>query len=559
MGKINSKDYVVLDVETNGLSSLKHDLLSISIYKPDDEKTFDRFLPLELNRSVETYWINGITKKMLSDKTPLTQEEFDELVNDFELERRTILTYGSIDEKFIKNYLKRKKIKGFEKLRFYNFKRDIISSKFSEGNITKDNLCNVYGIAGTKGVHSGLNDCILEWKLFEKMDGNKLIIISNTVNEFNDEYVIPASYLQTYPNFKYSINNYPRVNYELIPIKSFDIKSEELEKFDTNISGMTIEHLINTMLEAIDVNSETLLFQRENRNKLKMIGKLPSLIHTISAIFNDDGTITAVNKEDEEKVKRINEVTLAIKKEILPLISYIKSTIFNNEEILSQELVINKNDNVMAKCDLSSNNTILEIKAFNDNDIDKFKYQLYYEANGRDIYLLQTFWLTNVKNGLKFTVYKANPIEYVEKSSDLEVRKNNFEKKINNEDISVITYNGYGQNVLLKCKKCNNEWESSYRSILRYNQCSFCNPREEKNPKKNRRPAMTKEEDLQKRISSYQYKIALKSDSTIQVLEYKSSKEPVRVKCLVCGLERTYSRADHFLERCGCPNCKNKK
>ena len=32
MSKINSKDYVVLDVETNGLSSLKHDLLSISIY-----------------------------------------------------------------------------------------------------------------------------------------------------------------------------------------------------------------------------------------------------------------------------------------------------------------------------------------------------------------------------------------------------------------------------------------------------------------------------------------------------------------------------------------------
>ena len=122
MGNINSKDYVVLDVETNGLSSLKHDLLSISIYKPDDEKTYDRFLPLELNHSVETYWINGITKKMLSDKMPLTQEEFDELVHDFELDRRTILTYGSIDEKFIKNYLKRKKINGFEKLNFYNFK-----------------------------------------------------------------------------------------------------------------------------------------------------------------------------------------------------------------------------------------------------------------------------------------------------------------------------------------------------------------------------------------------------------------------------------------------------
>ena len=559
MGKINSKDYVVLDVETNGLSSLKHDLLSISIYKPDDNKTYDRFLPLELNSFVETYWINGIDKDMLSDKTPLTQEEFDELVNDFELDRRTILTYGSIDEKFIKNYLKRKKINGFEKLNFYNFKHDIISSKFSEGNITKDNLCDIYEIDGTREVHSGLNDCILEWKLFEKMNGNKLIIISNTVNEFNDEYMIPASYLQTYPNFKYSIKNYPKINYELIPVKSFNIKSKELEKFDTNISGMTIEHLINTMLEARDVNDETLLFQAKNRSKLKMIGKLPSMIHNISAIFNKDGTIIAINKEDEERVKKINEVTLAIKKEISPLITFIKNKIFNNEEIISQELVLNKNDNVMAKCDLSSNNTILEIKAFNGNDIDKFKYQLYYEANGRDIYLLQTFWSVNIKNGLKFTIYKANPIEYIEKSSDLEARKNNFEKKINNEYISVITYNGYGQKVLLRCKKCKNEWESSYRSILRYNQCPFCNPKEKKISEKTRRTVMTRKENFQKRFSSYQYKIALKSDSTIQVLEYKSSKEPVKVKCLICGLERIYSRADHFLERCSCPNCKKLK
>lgn len=556
MGKINSKDYVVLDVETNGLSSLKHDLLSISIYKPDDNKTYDRFLPLELNDCVETCWINGIDEDMLADKTPLTQEEFDELVNNFELDRRTILTYGSIDEKFIKNYLKRKKINGFEKLNFYNFKHDIISSKFSEGNITKDNLCDIYEIDGTREVHSGLNDCILEWKLFEKMNGNKLIIISNTVNEFNDEYMIPASYLQTYPNFKYSIKNYPKINYELIPVKSFNIKSKELEKIDTNISGMTIEHLINTMLEARDVNDETLLFQVKNRSKLKMIGKLPSMIHNIYAIFNKDGTITAINKEDEERVKKINEVTLAIKKEISPLITFIKNKIFNNEEIVSQELVLNKNDNVMAKCDLSSNNTILEIKAFNDNDIDKFKYQLYYEANGRNIYLLQTFWFANIKKGLKFTIYKVNSIEYKERTSDLEVRKSNYEKKINNKDISVLTYNGYGQKVLLKCSKCNNEWESSYNSILRYNQCPFCNPKERKIKEKVVIPKMSEEEKLKKRFSNYQYKIALKSNSTIQVLEYTGSRDPVKVKCLVCGVERTYSRADHFLERCDCPNCK---
>ena len=111
---MDKSKYVVLDVETNGLSSLKHDLLSISIYKPDDEKFYDRFLPLELNDFVETYWINGIDEELLADKEPLTQEEFDQIIFDFELESRTILTFGSIDEKFIKNYLLRKKIKGFE-------------------------------------------------------------------------------------------------------------------------------------------------------------------------------------------------------------------------------------------------------------------------------------------------------------------------------------------------------------------------------------------------------------------------------------------------------------
>ena len=272
---MDKSKYVVLDVETNGLSSLKHDLLSISIYKPDDEKFYDRFLPLELNDFVETYWINGIDEELLADKEPLTQEEFDQIIFDFELESRTILTFGSIDEKFIKNYLLRKKIKGFEKLHFYNFKHDIISSKFSEGNITKDNLCKIYGIDNIKDVHTGLNDCILEWKLFEKMNGNKLIIINNTVNEFNEEYIIPASYLQNYTNFKYCINNFPKINYELVPVKSINIKSKKLEKFDTNISGLTIEHLINTLLNVEDKNLETMLFQMQNRNKLKKIGILP--------------------------------------------------------------------------------------------------------------------------------------------------------------------------------------------------------------------------------------------------------------------------------------------
>ena len=252
---VNANDYVVLDVETNGLSSIRDDLLSISIFKPDDNKIYDRFLPLELSNEVETTYINGITKEMLKDKSPLTQKEFDKVINDFELEKRIILIYGSIDEKFIKNYLKRKKIKGFDKLRFYNFKHDIISSRFSEGNITKDNLCKIYGINNIQEIHTGLNDCILEWNLFQKMNGNKLIIINNDVFEFNDDYIIPVSYLTTYTNFKYCIKDFPKIDAEIKEIKKIRIDSSEIKKFETNISGISIEHLINTLLNVKDMNS----------------------------------------------------------------------------------------------------------------------------------------------------------------------------------------------------------------------------------------------------------------------------------------------------------------
>ncbi len=105
------KKYVVLDVETNGLSSLHDDLLSVSIYKQDDNKMFDRFLPLELNSSIYTTHINGITKKKLKGSKPFSQEEIDNIIKEFELDKRIILTYGDLDERFIKNYLKRKKIK----------------------------------------------------------------------------------------------------------------------------------------------------------------------------------------------------------------------------------------------------------------------------------------------------------------------------------------------------------------------------------------------------------------------------------------------------------------
>ena len=209
----------------------------------------------------------------------------------------------------------------------------------------------------------------------------------------------------------------------------------------------------------------------------------------------------------------------------------------------------------MAKCDLSTDDTILEIKSFNNN-IDKFKYQLYYESNGRNIYILQTFWFSNLKKGLDFKIFKVKPKEYVERESNLEERRKAFEKKINNKSIKVLEYNGYRQDVKLSCTECDNVWTSSYDSILKYNQCPICNPKPIKEKKE--KIVMSEEEKLAKRLSNYQYKVALKSNSTIQILSYTSAKEKVTAKCLICGHEWTNSRADHLLERCHCPMCKSR-
>ena len=136
----------------------------------------------------------------------------------------------------------------------------------------------------------------------------------------------------------------------------------------------------------------------------------------------------------------------------------------------------------------------------------------------------------------------------------LEDRIKNFEQKINNKDIEVLEYNGYGKNVKLKCLKCNNEWNSTYYSILKYKRCPICNPN--LILENSKRAVKNEEELLKERLSRYQYKISLKSNASIQIISYTSAKENVRAKCLICGHEWT-RRADHLLERCYCPMCRD--
>lgn len=437
-------------------------------------------------------------------------------------------------------------------MNFYNFKHDIISSTFTEGNVTKDNLCKIYGIDNILEVHTGANDCLLEWQLFKKMNGNKLLITNNNVFELNDNYIIPASYLSTYPNFKYCFTSFPKLEYKTRVVKKIEINTKKAKKFETNISGMTIEHLINILLNVKKIDSSKFLI--ENKSKLKYIGRLPSIYDDILVNFNNDGTITAINKKDEKKVNEINEVIEELKKNITPLIFYIKNNIFKNKEILSQELVFSKDKKVLAICDLSNQKSVLEIKSYSFN-MEKMKYQLYYEMNGRNCYVMNIDW-SKASKKLTFIISHVNcSLKETKKKNNVQNGKRTINKiytiqeyrdNMKCKDIQLIEYGGLLNNgVKLQCNTCNKKWNTTYSNGLKIKKCPFCSNKYK----------LSSEERIQNRTIRYREKVQQRSNGNIEILSYISSKEKVNAKCLICNYE-WHIRADHLLERCYCPNCK---
>lgn len=510
----NNNKYVVLDIETNGLHSEWDDLLSISFFRPDTNEYYDRFLPLELNKNVYTTKINGITKKDLEDAKPLSQDEVDRLISDFELDKRIILTYGSIDRVFLHKYFERHNLRGLDCFKFYNFKRSIISSPFSGGAITKDSLCRAFGIDGVRETHSGKNDCLLEWQLFNKMNGGKLFIDGNfRVYRFSDDYIVPASYLARYANFKYHSNSCINVASQYRFIKRFKVRSDAIEKFDTNINGIAIEHLLSVLLGAEDYEKEKKeKFLLDNKEKLELVGKIPSPFNDLLIEKNDDGSLRAVKKEDRDKIRRINLVLEEYKKGSAKLVDFLKSEIFKNKSIRYQELVINRDKKTLALCDFSSEDSILEMKAYGALEYDdKLPIQMYYQSDGREMYVLTIDWL---KNGVDFVISKVDILNVVEKRT----RPIIFQYKTAKRRVS--------------------------------------GPRKEKvfREKKPKEVPLTEEQKRERRLEKYKNRISDLSDGTIEILHYTDSRSDTEAKCLRCGCVWS-ARSDKIADR-GCPKCR---
>ena len=566
----NPTEYVVFDVETNGLKSKQDDLLTISFYKPDDGKEYSKFLPLELNHTIVTTHINGIAEKDLVGATALTQKEFDRIVEEFELEKRTILIYAgrNFDKVFLFEYMKRHQISGFDKLNFYNFKRNIISSRYSDGNITKDNLCTVFHIDGVEAVHSGSNDCKLEWKLFEKMDGYFYLVTEgngeDNVFRLNDDYIIPVSLLSSHPNLSRILGERPFIGCQSSLVKSFEIDAKEVEKFPTNITGVTIEHLINSMLDVDKQDSRPFLLT--NKKKLDFIGKIPNKKLMIPMYFNPDGTITTLHKEDKELEKNINSTIRNIKKQIQPLVDFIKFDIFENEHIMSQELVIDSKNNMLALCDLSTEKAILEIKTDNSDSL-AYKEQLFYEAKGRDIYHLKMEWVTDRYTSLlKKVIFHISFVDarigtpgtsnWAEgKREEKRSRRiTEIQDYLSSSKVSLVSFVNSKSPIKLQCKSCEYEWTVRYTTLMKkIPDCPKCKQRIN-----NKKQKMSQEDRIQLRADNYYEKILQKSNHTIAAINYVGSKNDVDAICVSCG-HKWKIRADHLSERCWCPVCKKKK
>lgn len=402
-----SKEFVVLDLETNGLRSKYDDLLSISIYDPQSGACYNRFLPLEMQPVVLTTHINGIKQEDIEEFQPLSQEEVNELIKTFKLNERVVLVYsggnGTFDSSFLNNYCKRHKITGLENLNYANVKNYVPDPGYGyEGKKTKDIYCKLFGIEGVSDVHTGSNDCLLEWKLFEAVIQKKPFFSNGNLFSFSDEYIVPVTTLINQP----LLREYKKINLKTIvgiPTKIFTYKFPKkavryIKKFPTNITGITLENALYGLIKPIKQDNGDFLLK--NKMKNSYIGSLDSNLEEIPIITFDDGTVKSIDETYDEYINDVNKVSKKFMSFIEDAVRFIKEEVFHNSDILSEELVISDDKKILAICDLSSDKAVLEIKT---NDVishnirsvfdflhlrPDYALQLYYESRGRKTYAM---------------------------------------------------------------------------------------------------------------------------------------------------------------------------
>lgn len=521
---ITDEDYVVIDVETTGVSAIEDDILSISLYRPDNSDAFTRLLPLERRRSIPVAAtdINGILDEDVRGKPPLEQAEVDALIERFELAGRTILHFGSLDEEILRTYFIRHGLQGFETLRFFNFKKMFCAEPRFKG-LTKDSLCLALGIDGVTEVHTGANDCILEWKLFEKLGGKPVLAERSahriTLRSIERGYLVPAT--------KASYSNMSQ--YAHIPTVS--AAYEEVFRYTFSqfgilhhgpTTGRLTEEVLATLLNARRVSGDEAAWR--NSGKLTFLTAYLASYdgHFLGRPEQDDrhtdtdghrdssngenvlpvlffgkryelelypnGLFFSRDKDGELAADHMNDSSRGLLAALPSVARYLKENVFGTESVLFQEPVVDEKNGCMALCDLSSESAIVEIKAFKMElgKVDRsrkeaIEMQMFLEARGRDAYLLAINWnyLTKgVPSGLTITLNRVLLAE-TGKITPKHSRSERYVSRVREKsrgaiEVDPMSYVGNKERVTARCLKCGHEWRPVAKSLMDRCRCPQC-------------------------------------------------------------------------------------
>lgn len=385
--------YLVMEMETNGCRPGSDDILSLSIYNPTTGICYNRFLALDRQPVVYSTNINGIHTSDLIKETPISQDELHQLIHYFDIPNKTILYYSEWTKRpdkpqFLKNYCKRRHLHGFDSFKFEDIRLLMpLRPHAADGQMLRDNVCKLLGIRGVEEIHSSSNGCLLEWKIFEKLEGKKLFA-------FGDELY---SYKENLPVLIDFINYYEGLG-EPIGVETFNKIGVPHEIYSCSFSEKGLKDM-----RKLPILLDQKMFEEILRKKLKaqkQTNQNPDLdgfpFEPIFLLRKDDANAYSASETtnmESESMKKMNQIVL---EELTPFSRFIQTTIFKNLPISFNEIRISKDYKTLAYCNLSNDNSVLEVAnsigygLFTQNETltNPFSRKLFCEADGRETYLL---------------------------------------------------------------------------------------------------------------------------------------------------------------------------
>ena len=228
--------------------------------------------------------------------------------------------------------------------------------------------------------------------------------------------------------------NLPKLHYDFNLIYEESLPKNiisKIKKYEGNITGLQIEDVIYSLLRVKRCDNRA--FVTKNNTNLKFLGRLCDVNSPLENDFNDKDLL---NLNDEElnydkpvkmfttsdlhslTIEDYNDISFFLGLGLQSAVQYIKRKIFSKSKIKAQELVLSKDAKIYAMSDLSSENAVLEIKAF---DIERLLFeqrkiaaQLYYQRNGRKTFVMSIVFKEKKKGCLQDVIIRIYQVDIKE-------------------------------------------------------------------------------------------------------------------------------------------------